>query len=83
MKFYPLFGKKWDDEKAALAGIEAYEAFLRAIGMPTNLQELGLELTEAQLDELAWRCSFEGTRTIGLLRKLELSDMKEIYRLAQ
>ena len=51
--------------------------------MPTNLQELGLELTEAQLDELAWRCSFEGTRTIGLLRKLELSDMKEIYRLAQ
>ena len=72
-----------DDKKAALAGIEAYETFLRAIGMPTNLRELGLELTEAQLDELAWRCSFEGTRTIGLLRKLELSDMKEIYRLAQ
>jgi len=72
-----------DDEAAARAGIAAYEAFLREIGMPTTLRELGLELTEAQLDKLAWNCSFEGTRTIGLLRKLELADMKAIYRLAQ
>ena len=72
-----------DDRAAALAGVEAYETFLRSIGMPTNLRELGLELTEAQIDELAWRCSFEGARTVGLLRKLELDDMKEIYRRAR
>ncbi len=75
--------KEPDDGKAALAGIEAFEAFLRFIGMPTNLRELGLTLTDAQLDELAWRCSFEGTRNIGSIRVLERADMREIYRLAQ
>ena len=72
-----------DDTKAALAGIEAYEAFLRSIGMPTSIRELGVELTDAQLDELAWNCSFEGTRSIGSIRVLEREDMREIYRLAR
>ena len=72
-----------DDGKAARAGIEAYADFLRSIGMPTNLRELGLSLTGGQLDELAFRCSFEGTRTVGSVRVLEQKDMREIYRLAQ
>ena len=72
-----------DDAKAARAGIEAYEAFLRSIGMPVNLRELGLSLTGEQLDRLAFNCSFEGTRTIGSVRVLEQKDMREIYRLAQ
>ena len=72
-----------DDEKAAVAGIEAYESFLRGIGMPTNLRELGLTLEDAQLDALAWNCSFENTRTIGSFRVLELEDMKVIYRHAR
>ena len=72
-----------DDEKAAAAGIEAYESFLRGIGMPTNLRELGLTLEDAQLDALAWNCSFENTRTIGSFRVLGLEDMKVIYRHAR
>lgn len=72
-----------DDEKAALAGIEAYERFLRDIGMPTNLRELGLELSDEQLDRLAWNCSFEDTRTIGSIRVLTRDDMREVYRLAR
>lgn len=72
-----------DDEKAAVAGIEAYESFLRGIGMPTNLRELGLTLEDAQLDALAWNCSFENTRTIGSFRVLGLEDMKVIYRHAR
>ena len=72
-----------DDEKAALAGIEAYEAFLRGIGMPTSLRELGLALTDEQLDRLAWNCSFEDTRTLGSIRVLSREDMREIYRLAR
>ena len=72
-----------DDGKAARAGIEAYEAFLRSIGMPVNLRELGLTLTGEQLDRLAFNCSFEGTRAIGSVRVLEQEDMREIYRLAQ
>ncbi len=72
-----------DDEKAALQGIEAYKEFLRGIGMPTNLRELGLELTDAQLDALAYNCSFEGKRKIGSFRVLDQADMREIYRLAR
>ena len=72
-----------DDEKAAVAGIEAYESFLRGIDMPTNLRELGLTLEDAQLDALAWNCSFENTRTIGSFRVLGLEDMKVIYRHAR
>ena len=33
-------------ENTALAGIEAMEDFFRSIHMPTNLHELGLDLTE-------------------------------------
>ena len=72
-----------DDEKAAVAGIEAYESFLRGIDMPTNLRELGLTLEDAQLDALAWNCSFENTRSIGSFRVLGLEDMKVIYRHAR
>ena len=72
-----------DDEAAALAGIAAYEDFLRGIGMPVPIGGLGVQLTEAQIRELAWKCSFEGTRTIGSFRVLDRADMEEIYRRAR
>lgn len=72
-----------DDKQAALAGISAYEDFLRAIGMPVTIGELGITLSEDQIRTLAWKCSFEGTRTIGSLQVLERADMEEIYRRAR
>lgn len=74
---------KADDEKAALLGIEAYEGFLRSIGMPTTIRELGVELDEKTIDKLAWMCTFEGKRTIGSFRVLGLEDIKAVYRLAK
>ena len=71
------------DEEVALAGIEAFEDFLRSIQMPTNIRELGLELTDEQIDRLAWMCTFEGKRTIGALKVLELEDIKKIYHMAK
>lgn len=72
-----------DDEQAALAGISAYEDFLRSIGMPVTIGGLGITLSEDQIQTLAWKCSFEGRRTIGCLRVLERADMEEIYRRAR
>ena len=72
-----------DDRKAAEAGVERYLDFLREIGMPTNLRELGLELTDEQLDALAYSCSFRDTRTIGSFRKLDRAAMREIYAAAR
>ena len=72
-----------DDSAVALAGIEAFENFLRSIDMPTNIRELGLELTDEQIDELSWKCTFFGKRAIGSVKVLELEDIKAIYHMAK
>lgn len=72
-----------DFEKTALAGIEAMEDFFRCIEMPTNLSELGLHLTEEEIHELAFKCSFEDTRMIGGIQLLNMKDIEKIYRMAQ
>ncbi|HIX60113.1 MAG TPA: iron-containing alcohol dehydrogenase [Candidatus Blautia gallistercoris] len=72
-----------DFEKTALAGIEAMEDFYRSIQMPTSISELGITLTDEQIHELAFKCSFEDTRTIGVFKQLNLKDMEKIYQMAR
>ena len=72
-----------DFEKTALAGIEAMEDFFRSINMPTNLHELGLDLTEQEIHDLAFKCSFHDTRTIGVFKQLNMKDMEKIYLMAR
>lgn len=72
-----------DFEKTALAGIEAMEEFFRSVEMPTSLRELGLDVTDEQIRELAFKCSFEDTRTIGGIRQLNRKDMEKIYLMAR
>ena len=71
------------DTEVALAGIAAFEDFLRSIHMPTNIRELGLELDDETIDKLSWKCTFEGKRTIGSFKVLELEDIKAIYHMAK
>lgn len=71
-----------DPERTALEGIEALEAFYREIGMPTSIPELGFQVTEQELDTLAYKCSFRDTRTIGGFKKLAKQDMRNIYEAA-
>lgn len=71
-------------EKTALEGIAAMESFFRHIGMPTSIHQLiGKELTEEEIKELAYKCSFMNTRTIGQFKKLTIEDMEAIYRMAK
>jgi len=72
-----------DPEKTALEGIKAMEDFYRSIGMPTSIRELGIELTDEQIHELAYKCSFKNTRTIGNFQNLNMEDMKKIYDMAR
>ncbi|MCQ2373451.1 MAG: iron-containing alcohol dehydrogenase [Phascolarctobacterium sp.] len=73
-----------DIEATALKGIAAMESFFRHIGMPTDIHTLiGKELSETEIKELAYKCSFMQTRTIGQFKKLNLEDMENIYRLAK
>lgn len=70
-------------DNTSLAGIKSMENFYTSIGMPTSLKELGLEVSDAQIDELAYKCSFEGKRTIGAFQVLQQEDMKNIFLLAR
>jgi len=70
-------------EEAALQGIEAMENFFRLIDMPTSITELGVNLADKQIDDLAYKCSFGDTRTVGVIKSLALEDMVNIYRMAQ
>ena len=72
-----------DFEKTALAGIEAMEDFFRSIKMPVSLHELGLDLDDQQIHELAFKCSYEDTRTIGVFKQLNMKDMEKIYLMAR
>lgn len=67
----------------ALAGIKAMENFYHSIDMPTSIHELGVDVTDAQIEELAEKCSFGQTRTIGVVKKLDKSDIIEIYKAAR
>lgn len=69
-------------EHTALKGIEAYEKFWESQGMPINMPQLGINLDEGAIKELAEKCSFGNTRTIGKIAKLDISDMESIYRSA-
>ncbi|MCI8996851.1 MAG: iron-containing alcohol dehydrogenase [Lachnospiraceae bacterium] len=72
-----------DLKATALGGIQALEEFFRSIHMPVSISELGVELTEEQIRELAYKCSFMDTRTIGGFQALNRQDMENIYRKAR
>ena len=72
-----------DDDKAALAGIAAFEDYFRSIDMPVSISDMGIQLTDEQIEEMAEKCSRGSARTIGSFKKLNKSDMIEIYKLAK
>ena len=72
-----------DDTETALKGIAAMEEFYRSIEMPVCVKDMGIEMTEEQMQELAEKCSFFGKRTIGCVKKLNKDDIYQIYKNAR
>lgn len=70
-------------DSLALAGIKAMENFYHSIDMPTSLTELGISVTDEQIQELAEKCSFGQTRTVGIVKKLDKQDVIQIYQNAR
>ncbi len=70
-------------EETALAGIKALEDFFRSIRMPVSISQLGQDISEEQIRELAYKCSFQETRTIGGIKSLNRQDMENIYKMAR
>lgn len=70
-------------KETALSGIVAMEAFYRTIGMPTSIKELGIDLTPAQIDEMAEKCSRDDTQITGSFKPLKKSDIIAIFEMAR
>lgn len=67
------------DVEIAEAGIRAMEEFYRSIGMPVNLEELGIHPTDGQIEEMAERCLAACGSNTGSAKKLTREDMIRIY----
>lgn len=67
----------------AMEGIEAVRQFFRSLQMPICLSQLDCGVqSESTLEDLAYRCTFRNTRTIGSFQVLNYDDILAIYRLA-
>lgn len=71
------------DEEVALQGIREMETFYHSIGMPVNFSELGIQPTDAQIEEMARRCLAACGGRTGSARRLDLADMIAIYTSAR
>ena len=71
------------DEEIAIKGIEALEDFYRAIGMPTNLRELGVAVTDEDLVLMAHKCAVGVNGGMGSAKFLKEEDMLNIFRAAK
>ena len=62
------------DEEMALAGIDALEDFIRELGLPTTLKELGVE--REQLREIACSCGISN----GSYRRITHDEILDIFQ---
>lgn len=89
MERFAKFGKgvfnlspDMETEECALETIKLMEKYFSSINMPTSIRELKIDPTDAQLREMARKCSFFGKRTIGSFRVLKEEDIYNIYKAA-
>ncbi len=72
---------EFDDKKAAETGIEAMADFFKSIGMPSTLNEFGINADA--IDRLTDLCTFGGQRTIKSVIELEEKEIKEIFEMCK
>ncbi|MBO3801164.1 MAG: iron-containing alcohol dehydrogenase [Thermoproteota archaeon] len=68
-------------EKTALEGIEQLKEFFKKLGLPTTLKELNVP--EKKFEEIASRCTNNGTSTVGNFVKLSKEDIVKILEIAE
>ena len=72
----------YDLETTALRGIEALEQFIKEIGLPLHLSEIGV--TEDCFEEMADHATVDiGVERVGMVSQLTRDEVLEIYQLAK
>ena len=57
-------------------------AFFKSIGMPTNLNELGVDTSEEALEALSQDATMKDTMKLSRIRPLDAAEVKKIYKKA-
>jgi len=70
-------------DKVAIEGIEAMEDFYRYIGMPVSISDMGITITDEQIEEMARKCTVDDSEPQGNFKVLNMEDVKNIYRMAR
>lgn len=73
-----------DENDLAAAGIQATREYFTELGMPVSFgqnQDIGIQAEEV-LRDLAYRCSFQRSRSIGTFQVLNEEDIYGIYQKA-
>lgn len=73
----------YDLEETALKGIESWEDWCHKIGMPTSMSELGINPTDAQIEEMAEKCAAAGNGHVGFFKTLYKEDVMKIYKMSK
>lgn len=83
MRFAQLAVRVWGcdmdfehPEKTALCGIERFEQFLKSIGMPLTLRELGVD--PADIPAMAAKTKRNNAGRLGFFRPLDTADIEKI-----
>jgi alcohol dehydrogenase YqhD (iron-dependent ADH family) len=71
-----------DAKMTAQKGIEAVEEFFRSIEMPTSIRELGYDVTDEQIREMAHKCN-QSFGTLDGFRAIGEEDLINIYTMAR
>jgi len=87
LRFAQLASRVWgvdaslrEPERAALEGIARFESFWRSLGLPTRLS--AIDIGTDRIDEMAEKCTENGTAKIGNFVPLGRDDVAAILRLA-
>jgi len=86
-RFYQFATRVWgcemdfeNPERTALRGIECFEFFLREIGMPLTLQDLGAD--ESDIPYMARNTRRGPDGKTGFFEKLDTPEIEAILRIA-
>ncbi len=81
-KIMEINAENKSDDLLILEAINKLDSFFKDIGLKTNLKSLDIEIDEMIINELSLKASHNNTLTIGSIKALNVSDIKNIYAIA-
>ncbi len=78
-----LFSLEGESDVVAKKTIDEMEKFFSSISMPVTIKELGIELSEEDIESLSYGATFHGKRTLGDSFRLGGKEISDIYRMAR